>query len=217
MYDRRQVEILTVLLFSASKFRENIAAEFVYPIIVDEGRDQMCFVFDGEYYDEIDFSPSKLEFSAFQSNALSVTDALYEIIETDFVMEEDIDQLLITTSYITAGTECQDDIRATYVNAIKGLSTYSSIPFENFFWTTEDTTRHFEGQWDRSNVLIVEDAARHTAWMNLFEVIKAADPKDDICRFADMTDYVLMPNGEVSTLPRPHYMSYLILRCNNRH
>ena len=183
--------------------------------MVDEGQNKICFVTDGEYYDDVEFSFSKEEFSVLHINALSLTDVIHKTIATDYALDIDMEQLRLTVSYITAGSECRDDVRATYVDALKGLATYSTIPFENFFWTSKETRIHFEGPWDRTNDLIKEDATTHATWMKLFDVINNVNRDDDICRFRDIIDQTVMPDGEVSFHSIPYLYFHTIVRLNS--
>jgi hypothetical protein len=172
----------------------------VVSLLVDESKNQMCFLVVGGSNQPEAFLSNN--FVIKNPTSLKLHASVYDIIENPKLSKGSKEYKALTISFRSevfnncsgylAENAADDYARTHFSNALLDLLTYSSVPFDRFYWTSPETRSFFESIPQQAP----EDHKRAQRWMQLAAYFKSLqgspasvlDGDKDICHFDGVLD-----------------------------
>jgi hypothetical protein len=156
---------------------------------VDEDEDIMCFLTTESVDDLGAFkvvlpSPSCLKPNSFLYD--SIDERRIRNVEKSFLTIAFRSEIFApTTDLDDEGVYAEKAAKQHFFEALLNLQSYSSYPFERFYWTSSATHAFFESITGQAP----HDEARAQQWMQLAAIFDALiDGGDDVCQFESLIE-----------------------------
>eukprot|EP00981_Chlorochromonas_danica_P002933 scaffold600_cov193-Ochromonas_danica.AAC.9 len=183
----------------ARSFRQDPSSNTtITPLVVDEEQDRMCFLAVTPAGKDVDPRiDTSLETQALLP-LLKIHDSAYALIEREEEAQElDLDEADLVVSYRPEAFSYKKDgdfdyslIQKHFERMAEKISTYTSIYYHDFFWSSPKTGKFLESVGDRTanEPNFLADVVRYKLWSYLGSYYEALTNKDGVRSYGHYAD-----------------------------